>query len=408
MNLLTYGWIALGGALGSVGRAWLALAVARLTGPQFPWGTILINVLGSFVIGFFGAMTGAEGRFSVHADARAFVMIGICGGFTTFSSFSLQTLDLARDGRPGQAFANIALSVALCLASVAVGHFGVVALSPGRVVGEAAEPAPAVLALLDESTGAAEVLTAAARLAALGGGRVAALAIRTPPGSGWLPGEEVLTAERKAELASGEARRTELVQTAFQTWRQRVDPGADGTWTEVIGHPASVVAEHGSAAAFIVLRRPGPDRPLVREALHAALFDTAAPVLLIPPTPTADFGRIVAIAWREDPRASGAVRAALPLLRRADRVIVLCAEEAPGQGSGIPRSLEESGIRAGLVQLPYAGTPVAPVLLAAACEEGADLLVMGAFAHGEWREALLGGVTRHVLAQASLPVLMRH
>src|SRR5690349_14201516 len=97
--MLTYFWIALGGALGSVGRAWLALAVARITGPQFPWGTILINVIGSFVIGFFGALTAAEGRFAVPADARAFVMVGICGGFTTFSSFSLQTLDLIRDGR---------------------------------------------------------------------------------------------------------------------------------------------------------------------------------------------------------------------------------------------------------------------------------------------------------------------
>ena len=130
-----YVWVALGGALGSVGRAWLALAVARLTGPVFPWGTILINVIGSFVIGFFGAVTaGPDSRFPVLAGARPFVMIGICGGFTTFSSFSLQTLELAREGRPGQALGNILLSVVLCLASVTAGHLSGAALNPGRVV----------------------------------------------------------------------------------------------------------------------------------------------------------------------------------------------------------------------------------------------------------------------------------
>jgi CrcB protein len=129
---MTYVWIALGGALGSVGRAWLALVMVRLTGPHFPWGTILINVVGSFVIGFFGTLSGAAGRFPLSTDARAFVMVGICGGFTTLSSFSLQTLDLARDGRPGQAAANVLVSVLLCFGSVAAGHYGAEALIPRR------------------------------------------------------------------------------------------------------------------------------------------------------------------------------------------------------------------------------------------------------------------------------------
>lgn len=127
--LLSYVLIGLGGALGSMARAWATLAVARVAGATFPWGTILINVLGSFVIGFFGALTdGAGGRFAGSAEARAFVMIGICGGFTTFSSFSLQTLELLRHGRIGPALANIGLSVALCLAAVAAGHYGATAL----------------------------------------------------------------------------------------------------------------------------------------------------------------------------------------------------------------------------------------------------------------------------------------
>jgi protein CrcB len=122
-TMIGYFWIGLGGAFGSIARAWLAFTVARITGPQFPWGTILINVVGSFVIGFFGTLTASGSRFSVPPDARAFVMVGICGGFTTFSSFSLQTLELARDGRLGQALGNVGLSVILCLLVVAVGHY---------------------------------------------------------------------------------------------------------------------------------------------------------------------------------------------------------------------------------------------------------------------------------------------
>ena len=122
MSALTYLWIALGGALGSVARAWLGLAVARLAGGAFPWGTILINVLGSFAIGAFATLTVTGSRFAAPFDTRAFVMVGLCGGFTTFSSFSLQTLELAREGRPGWALANVGLSVALCLLAVAAGY----------------------------------------------------------------------------------------------------------------------------------------------------------------------------------------------------------------------------------------------------------------------------------------------
>ena len=96
--------------------------MTALTGPGFPWGTILINVVGSFIIGFFGALTGIGGSLNVPGDLRVFVMVGICGGFTTFSSFSLQTLDLAREGRWSYALANIVLSVTLCMIFVTLGH----------------------------------------------------------------------------------------------------------------------------------------------------------------------------------------------------------------------------------------------------------------------------------------------
>jgi CrcB protein len=113
-----YIWVAIGGALGTTGRYWLSGVVARGIGETFPWGTLLINVTGSLIIGFFATLTGPDGRVFVGSTARQFVMIGICGGYTTFSSFSLQTLNLINDGEWLYAGTNILLSVALCLIAV--------------------------------------------------------------------------------------------------------------------------------------------------------------------------------------------------------------------------------------------------------------------------------------------------
>jgi len=121
--MLIYFWVALGGALGSMARLWLGVQVGLLTGLAFPWGTVLINILGSLVIWFVATLTGPDGRVVVPVPAQAFVMVGLCGGFTTFSAFSLQTLELARDGRLLYAGANIVLSVVLCLAAVVLGHW---------------------------------------------------------------------------------------------------------------------------------------------------------------------------------------------------------------------------------------------------------------------------------------------
>ena len=113
--------VGLGGAIGSILRYWLALLALPLS-RQLPWGTVLINVLGSFAIGLFGTLTLAQGRHPAPEAARLFFMVGVCGGFTTFSSFSLQTLDLLRAGAVGRALVNVVLSVVLCLGAVAMGH----------------------------------------------------------------------------------------------------------------------------------------------------------------------------------------------------------------------------------------------------------------------------------------------
>src|ERR1051325_503443 len=97
--MASYIWIAIGSAIGGVARYWCSGVAARLVGETFPWGTIAVNILGSFIIGFFATLTGPDGRVYVGSLGRQFVMIGICGGYTTFSSFSIKTLNLGQDGR---------------------------------------------------------------------------------------------------------------------------------------------------------------------------------------------------------------------------------------------------------------------------------------------------------------------
>jgi CrcB protein len=120
--MMLYLAVALGGAIGSAGRFFLSGVIANAFGETFPLGTLVINITGSFVIGFFGTLTAPDGRLLVSPTTRQFVMVGICGGYTTFSSFSLQTLNLMRDEEWLYAGANIVGSVVLCLIGVWLGH----------------------------------------------------------------------------------------------------------------------------------------------------------------------------------------------------------------------------------------------------------------------------------------------
>jgi CrcB protein len=125
----SYLWVAIGSALGGVARFAVSGFLAESIGEVFPWGTLVVNVSGSFIIGFFATLTGPDGRYLVGTTARQFVMIGICGGYTTFSSFSLQTLNLARDGDWLRVTGNIVLSVTFCLLAVWLGHIAAAALN---------------------------------------------------------------------------------------------------------------------------------------------------------------------------------------------------------------------------------------------------------------------------------------
>jgi len=121
---MAYLAVGIGSALGGMGRFWLAGIISQRWGDSFPWGTIFVNISGSFVIGLLAALASTEGRLpsKLSPFAVQFFMIGICGGYTTFSSFSLQTLKLIQTGSISQASVNIALSVIACLAAVWAGY----------------------------------------------------------------------------------------------------------------------------------------------------------------------------------------------------------------------------------------------------------------------------------------------
>ena len=110
---MAYLWVTIGSAIGGL----LRYALTRWTLPisaGFPYGTVLINILGSFVIGYFGTLTLQSGRYPASDNLRLFVMVGLCGGFTTFSSFSLQTFERMRSGAWGVAGAYVLGSVVAC------------------------------------------------------------------------------------------------------------------------------------------------------------------------------------------------------------------------------------------------------------------------------------------------------
>ena len=128
--MLNYILVGLGSAAGGISRFWASGVIANRYGQSFPWGTLFVNVTGSFIIGFFATLTAPEGRWLVGPSGRNFFMTGFCGGYTTFSSFSLQTLSLAQDEEWLYAAGNAVFNLVLCLIAVWLGHVLAEALKP--------------------------------------------------------------------------------------------------------------------------------------------------------------------------------------------------------------------------------------------------------------------------------------
>ncbi len=129
MMLKTYLAIMAGGAVGTGLRLWLSGLLAAKVGETFPVGTLVVNIIGSFIISFFAGLAGPDGPLLVSSLTRQVVMVGVLGGFTTFSSFSFQTLNFLNDGQWARASANIGLSFALCMLAVWLGQIAAQALN---------------------------------------------------------------------------------------------------------------------------------------------------------------------------------------------------------------------------------------------------------------------------------------
>lgn len=266
-----------------------------------------------------------------------------------------------------------------------------------------------VLVVLQRPDAAPRLLRAAERLAVLAGAaRINVLAVRTPPGYVTLSPEASVSPVLD-ELLAFEDNRIVALHGAYQHWEAGVaDASLTMHWSSVEGLADPVVNE-GRQADLVVVGRPArDDGPPTRRAFHAALFKTGRPVLVVPPGWEAEFGHSVAVAWKEDSRAANAVLPALRYLQGAEPLHVLVGLRQGAAQPHLPRIFADHGIQAELHVLPLGPEVFGQKLLDKARELDIDLLVMGAYAHSPLVEALLGGVTRYMLAQADLPLLMRH
>jgi len=120
--LQAYLLVAVGSGIGGAARLWLSTLVARSAGTTFPWGTLAVNALGCLLVGLLAAMFEPSSPLHVRQDLRVMLVVGVLGGFTTFSAFSLETLLLVQRGAPLAAASYTVMSIALCLLAAAGGY----------------------------------------------------------------------------------------------------------------------------------------------------------------------------------------------------------------------------------------------------------------------------------------------
>lgn len=217
------------------------------------------------------------------------------------------------------------------------------------------------------------------------------------------------------ERARAEAQEMEAAVRAY-LGRQDVRWGSDSAVAQ-IGALGGVVAQRARFSDLVVLPRPyGKDRGQESEAvLEAALFEGQAPVLVMPDGPAnPDMGKRIVLAWNQSSESLTAARRALPFLKRADLVTITVIDppqhgpERSDPGGPLSEMLSRHGVACEVAVLAKTMPRVSDVLARHVRDLNADLLVMGAYGHSRFREAILGGATRDLLEQSSVPVLMAH
>jgi nucleotide-binding universal stress UspA family protein len=227
--------------------------------------------------------------------------------------------------------------------------------------------------------------------------------------------EEMMTATETESLARATAVRAMFEATVAGHGVPVGEPragerSATASFAAITGREDDLVAQQARLADLTVVPHPeGSDDVSSSEALHAVLFDSGCPVLMAPPRAYETIGRRVCVAWNGTAQSAAGVHAALPWLGRAEVVRILAGDEYQRRGppaQDIAAYLALHDVHAEVATFRPVDRDVGAGLLRAAAEFGADLLAMGAYSQSRLRQLLIGGVTRHVLEHARLPVLM--
>jgi len=253
-------------------------------------------------------------------------------------------------------------------------------------------------------------------------GHIDAVFIRPDPISAFksLP-PLIVSAGVTAEEIEKEGLNAEIAaRSRFDAWckskeicRERNDlvDSVVATWSHHVGDLESLIARLGRVADVIILNRPDPYEPRTGSAFNTAVFETGHPTLMVPRYAPEGILSHVLVAWNGSLEAARAVAGALPLLRKAKRVSVLSVPEEGREGVSdldLIAALKWHGVNALSLDISSITASVGAELLQSAASQAVTLLVMGAYTHSRVREMLLGGATRLVMRNATLPVLMAH
>lgn len=217
--------------------------------------------------------------------------------------------------------------------------------------------------------------------------------------------------------------RTKAARKAFDEFSGRISSSAGAllggpitvSWQEIEGDPVADVIAAARYSDLIVLSRSPKGGEFSADSIASILVKSGRPLLLVPEKPLETIGLHIAIAWKETAEAARAVTAAMPLLSHAKRVAVISASETGststtdlGPAARLAEQLAHHGFSPDARDIAFAEQPISKLLIQAAHEFGADLLVMGAYSHSRFRELVFGGFTRQVLLACDLPVLFLH
>jgi hypothetical protein len=227
--------------------------------------------------------------------------------------------------------------------------------------------------------------------------------------------EEMMTATEKESLDRAHAVRAMFDRFAAAhsvelSEARRGSTTATASFATITGREEDLVAQQARLADLTVVPHPETNEDVSSsDALHAVLFDSGRPVLIAPLVTPATIGTRICIAWNGTAESTSAVLAVLPWMQRATAVRVLTSDDYHRRGpraADLVAYLELHGVSPDIASFRAIDKEVGAGLLAAARDFGADLLAMGAYSHSRLRQLILGGVTRHVLENARIPVMM--